>query len=136
MTKTKPGDANKAALKLALVTIFGEELIQLEYKFHPVRRWRFDYAVPSIKLGLEYNGHAGFVDKFGQSGHSSIKGLTNDAEKINSAIGYGWRVLQFTAFHFRPQDRIKHNLTSVTQTIMNALSAMQNEQENTLPTKQ
>ena len=27
-----------------------------EFKFHPVRKWRFDYAVPEHKIALEVDG--------------------------------------------------------------------------------
>jgi hypothetical protein len=129
----KPGEINKLALRQTLETIFGSERVELEYRFHPVRRWRFDYAVPEIRLAVEYHGHAGFVGK-GASGHSTIKGLTNDCEKINSAIAAGWRVLAFTALHFKFTDRSKHNLTDVRTTILDALAAMQQEiEEGTTP---
>lgn len=124
----KPGEANKMMILQTLQTIFGEERVVAEHRFHPVRRWRFDYGVPEIKLAVEYHGHAGFVGK-GASGHSTIKGLTSDSEKMNSAIAAGWRVLAFTALHFRYNDRVRHNLTDVRETIMNALAGMQNEKE-------
>lgn len=124
----KPGELNKLQIKEVLATLFGEEMIHCEYRFHPVRRWRFDYAIPDIKLAVEYHGHAGFVGK-GASGHSTIKGLTNDCEKMNSAIAAGWRVLAFTALHFRYSERTKHNLTDVRETVMNAISMMQKEIE-------
>lgn len=124
----KPGELNKLQIKDVLTTIFGEEMLHCEYKFHLVRRWRFDYAIPDIKLAVEYHGHAGFVGKKA-SGHSTIKGLTNDCEKMNSAIAAGWRVLAFTALHFRYSDRTKHNLTDVRETVMNAISMMQREIE-------
>jgi very-short-patch-repair endonuclease len=125
----KPGELNKMQIKAILETIFGAERVTLEHRFHSVRRWRFDYAVPEIKLAVEYNGHGGFIGKSGASGHSSIKGITNDAEKMNSAIAGGWRVLAFTALHFKYNDRVKHNLTDVRETIMNALAGMQKELE-------
>lgn len=124
----KAGDSNKLAIRHMLETIFGPELVEMEYHFHPVRLWRFDYAVPSIRLAVEYHGHAGFIGG-GVSGHSTIKGLTNDCEKMNSAIAAGWRVLAFTALHFRPDGRFKHNLRDVRSTILDALAAMQTETE-------
>ena len=125
----KPGELNKLVIRQTLETIFGAGMVDTEYRFHPVRRWRFDYAIPEIKLAVEYHGHAGFIG--GKvSGHSSIKGLTNDCEKMNSAIAAGWRVLAFTALHFKYQDRIKHNLTGPQETIMNALASMQTEIES------
>jgi len=132
--KIKPGDQNKLEVLTTLQTIFRAERDLSEHVFHPTRKWRFDYAIPEIKLAVEYNGHGGFVGKFGASGHSSIKGITNDAEKMNSAIACGWRVLAFTALHFKYNDRIKHKLTPVRETIMNAITAMQEESEKSKPT--
>lgn len=125
----KPGELNKLMIRQILETVFGAEMVAAEFRFHPVRRWRFDYAVPEIRLAVEYHGHAGFVGK-GVSGHSTIKGLTNDCEKMNSAIAAGWRVLAFTALHFRYSDRTKHNLTDVQTTVMDTLAAMQTEIES------
>jgi hypothetical protein len=87
-----------------------------EYRFHPDRRWRFDVAVPARKVAFEYHGHAGFIG--GKvSGHSTIKGLTNDCEKLNQARLLGWTVIAFTALHFREAERIRHKLQSPTQII-------------------
>jgi hypothetical protein len=134
----KPGEENKLQILAYLQTLFGEDMVKTEFVFHPVRKWRFDYAIPEIKLAVEYHGHAGFIPvRFGKngkplpqaSGHSTIKGLTNDCEKVNSAIALGWRVIAFTALHFRYSERVKHNLTGPQETIMNALAAMQAEKE-------
>lgn len=87
-----------------------------EFRFHPVRMWRFDLAVPSHKIALEYHGHAGFQG--GKvSGHSTIKGLTNDCEKITTAQVMGWRVAAFTALHFIESKRVAHKLTNPFETI-------------------
>lgn len=126
----KPGDANKLAIKSLLDQLFGPERVLAEHRFHPVRRWRFDFAVPEIKLAIEYDGHGGFVKAGGISRHGSIVGMTNDAEKFNSAIALGWRVLKFTALHFTYKTREKHKLTGVSETIMNAIAQMQTEIEN------
>ena len=125
----KSGDANKMQILAYLQTLFGAEMVKTEFIFHPVRKWRFDYAIPEIKLAVEYQGHAGFI-RPGASGHSTIKGLTNDCEKMNSAIALGWRVLTFTALHFKYNDRIKHKLTGPQETVMNALAMMQTEKES------
>jgi hypothetical protein len=42
----KPGELNKLTIRQTLETVFGTEMIEDEFRFHPVRRWRFDYAVP------------------------------------------------------------------------------------------
>jgi hypothetical protein len=124
----KPGESNKLYLLNTLQTLFGEENVVCEYRFHDVRRWRFDYAVPSVKLAFEYHGHSGFIGGK-TSGHSTIKGLTNDSEKMNQAAAYGWRVLAFTALHFRATERTKHKLRLPKDTIMQVIAGMQLERE-------
>lgn len=59
----------------------------LEYRFHPVRRWRFDLAYADIKLGIEIDGAT----------HASIPRHRADCEKRNVAIRMGWRVLTYPA---------------------------------------
>lgn len=125
----KPGEQNKMILLDTLQTIFGGENVLTEHRFHPVRMWRFDYAIPAAKLAVEYHGHAGFI-RPGASGHSTIKGLTNDCEKMNQAIAQGWRVIAFTALHFRDTERTKHKLQRIKDTIMEAITAIQIEREN------
>jgi hypothetical protein len=71
-------------------------LLEMEYRFCTDRKWRFDYAWPAIKLALEYNGGI-FMQK---SGHSNMKGLHRDSEKINRATVEGWKVLQVTALNY------------------------------------
>jgi len=126
----KAGELNKQYLLNLLNRLFGAENVVSEYKFHPVRRWRFDYAIPDALLSVEYNGHGGFVKAGGMSRHGSIIGLTGDCEKINQAIVHGWRVIQFTALHFQHKDRIKHKLTDPETTIMQVIAQIQTEKEN------
>jgi hypothetical protein len=59
-----------------------------EYRFHPVRKWRFDYAWPDQKVALEVQG-AVFV----QGRHTRGAGLRKEYEKLNAAAAEGWRVL-------------------------------------------
>jgi very-short-patch-repair endonuclease len=125
----KPGESNKLYLLHILQTLFGTENVIPEHRFHPVRRWRFDYAVPSIKLSCEYDGHGGFVGKGGVSRHGSITGMTGDCEKFNQARIHGWTVLRFTALHFTAKTCAKHNLTHPKETIMQTIAAMQMEKE-------
>lgn len=70
-----------------------------EYRFHPVRKWRFDYAFPEHKVAIEINGG---VWKSGR--HNRGQGYINDLEKLNNAAALGWLVLQFT-----PQQRFENN---------------------------
>jgi very-short-patch-repair endonuclease len=65
-----------------------------EYRFHPTRKWRFDYAWPEKSLALEVDG-GGFV----QGRHSRGLGIQRDCEKMNEAAVHGWRVLRVTPRH-------------------------------------
>ncbi len=62
-----------------------------EYRFHPVRKWRFDYALPAHKIALEVEGGVWTGGR-----HTSPKGFLGDMEKYNAATLMGWRVLRTT----------------------------------------
>lgn len=68
-----------------------------EFKFHPVRKWRFDYAIPEHKIALEVEGGVWTGGR-----HTSSVGFLNDMEKYNTATLMGWRVLRTT-----PEDLYK-----------------------------
>ncbi len=61
-----------------------------EFFFSVDRLYRFDYAIPEFKIGIEINGG---VWAKGHSGHSSGKGIMRDYEKSNLAQSLGWKVL-------------------------------------------
>lgn len=58
-----------------------------EVRFHPTRRWRWDFAFPSQMVAVEING-IGY-------GHCSPKGMSRDAEKMRAGILLGWTVVPF-----------------------------------------
>ena len=62
-----------------------------EFKFHPVRKWRFDYAVPEHKIALEVEGGVWTGGR-----HTSPKGFLGDIEKYNTATLMGRRVFRTT----------------------------------------
>lgn len=64
-----------------------------EYKFHPERRWKFDFAWPDVKLAVEVEG---------QGRHQTFIGFRRDCDKYNAALALGWRVLRFPAADFKP----------------------------------
>ena len=62
-----------------------------EYTFHYTRKWRFDYAMPDLKVAIEIDGG---VWDYGR--HNRPQGYINDMEKLNTAASMGWLVLRFT----------------------------------------
>ena len=63
-----------------------------EHRFHPVRRWRFDYAWPERKIAFEVEGGTWFGGR-----HSRGKGYRSDCEKYSTAAIHGWMVLRATS---------------------------------------
>jgi very-short-patch-repair endonuclease len=57
---------------------------QREWRFHPTRKWRFDFAWPEYKIALECQG-------LGR--HQRFKGYQGDCEKQSAAATLGWKVL-------------------------------------------
>lgn len=61
-----------------------------EFKFHPDRKWRFDWCIPDLKIAIEFEGG---IFKATQ-GHNSIKGMLKDIQKYNAAQELGWKVIR------------------------------------------
>ena len=66
-----------------------------EYRFHPTRKWRMDWAWPKHKLALEIEGGA-----WTRGRHTRGKGFVADLEKYNTATVMGWRILRVTPKQF------------------------------------
>lgn len=62
-----------------------------EHRFHPVRKWRFDYAIPEHKIALEVEGGVWTAGR-----HTRPQGFLGDIEKYNTATLMGWKVLRTT----------------------------------------
>jgi len=67
---------------------------QTEYRFHPTRRWRFDFAWPQKMVAVECDG---IIWKACGGRHNTDA----DREKINTAVSMGWRVLRFSGKQIR-----------------------------------
>jgi very-short-patch-repair endonuclease len=65
---------------------------ETEYRFHPTRRWRFDFAFPDLKIACEIDGGTWVGGR-----HSRGKGIHSDCEKQCEAVILGWRILRFDA---------------------------------------
>ena len=83
-------------LLLYQITVVGLPEPMREHRFHPVRRWRFDFAWPEIKFAVEVEG----VTRYGRNAngsmrlgrHQTAKGIEADLEKYEAAMLLGWDV--------------------------------------------
>lgn len=62
-----------------------------EYKFHPTRRFRFDFCWPIIKFACEVDGNV-----YHRSRHTSGAGYSKDCEKFAFATIEGYRIIRVT----------------------------------------
>jgi very-short-patch-repair endonuclease len=60
-----------------------------EYRFHPTRKWRFDYCWPEHRVALEVEGGIWTGGR-----HTRGVGFVRDMEKYNTAALMGWKVLR------------------------------------------
>ena len=74
-------------LKSAKITGFTRE-----YKFHPKRRWRLDFAWVDQKIGVEVEGGIWLP----RSGHNTGVGISRDVEKGNALTLLGWKLIRVT----------------------------------------
>lgn len=88
----------------------GNPIPVAEYRFHPTRRWRFDYAYPDKMLAMEIEGGAWVGGR-----HTRGAGFINDLEKYNTATVMGWRILRFTPQQITNGEALKY----IEQTLKN-----------------
>lgn len=91
-----------------LLLAYGLPLPETEYRFHPKRRWRFDYAWPEHKVAVEYEG---LVSQ--KSRHITLTGYTRDCEKYSRAAVMGWKVIRYTVM--TPEDTLADLLVDAFQ---------------------
>ena len=93
-TARSPHPLSSAELLLGVQLEQAGIAFQREVRFHPTRRWRFDFAWVQPGGGLiavEIDGGSWIAGR-----HSRGKGFEADLEKLNTAVLRGWRVLRFT----------------------------------------
>ena len=69
---------------------YGIEEPEKEYRFHPGRKWRADFAWPRRKLLLEIEGGV-----YSMGRHTRGAGYVKDLEKYNAACELGYRMLRY-----------------------------------------
>ncbi len=62
-----------------------------EYKFHPTRKWRLDFAWPDHNLAVEIEGGIWTGGR-----HTKGSGFEKDLEKYNSVTAWGWKLYRFS----------------------------------------
>lgn len=105
----RAGEGHKVAVesgkprRLGRVGSVGEHLLEVmlraerisgwerEWKFHPTRKWRFDFAWPLEKFAVEIEGGV-----WSGGRHTRGKGFIEDCIKYNEAVMLGWRVIRVT----------------------------------------
>jgi very-short-patch-repair endonuclease len=63
-----------------------------EFRFHPPRRWRFDFAFPDRMVAIECEGAI-----WSGGRHVRGAGFQADVVKYNQAAIDGWTLLRFTS---------------------------------------
>jgi very-short-patch-repair endonuclease len=66
-------------------------LLVAEHKFHPTRRWRFDFANIPAMVAIEVEG-----GQWSGGRHTRGSGYSADCEKYNEAQLCGWVVFRLT----------------------------------------
>lgn len=93
--KTKSAQKRNAQKITDLFTVLCRSDLNVDcvkkFKFHPKRRWRFDYAIPEYRIALEVEGGVWTGGR-----HTRPQGFLGDIEKYNTATLMGWRVFRTT----------------------------------------
>lgn len=69
-----------------------------EHRFHPTRKWRFDYAWPDRKVAVEIDGGQ-YLPNGGRHNTDA------DRKKLNMAARLKWHVLRFSTQQMRNDPR-------------------------------
>lgn len=81
-----------------------------EYRFHPQRRWRFDWYIPSIKVAVEIEGGAWIAGR-----HNRPIGYLKDMEKYNTATLMGIRVYRIARDDLKSARKIVAHLSRINE---------------------
>jgi very-short-patch-repair endonuclease len=69
-----------------------DKYFKREYRFHPKRKWRFDFACVEKQVAIEVEGGTWNLGR-----HVRPLGFEADCEKYNAATTLGWKVLRVTS---------------------------------------
>jgi very-short-patch-repair endonuclease len=91
-----------------------EQKYEVEFRFHPTRKWRFDFAIPELKIAIECEGGV-----YTKGRHVTGQGYSNDCTKYNAANELGWHVYRYTTWHLHDK-RISDVVTQLEGVIREA----------------
>lgn len=90
--KKKPAKMKESPLAIKFELLWhnlGGQPLTPEHRFHPTRKWRFDYAHLPTKTAIEIDGG---VHSAGR--HTRGSGFIADCEKLRAATFLHWRILR------------------------------------------
>ena len=91
----------EAQFALMWRSLGGPELV-MQHRFHPVRKWRMDFAHLETMVAIEIHGGI-----YGMSRHTTGTGFRDDREKMNAAQSMGWVVFEVvTGFTLHEVEKI------------------------------
>lgn len=70
--------------------LYGMPLPERQYKFHPTRKWKLDFAWIDRKIGVELDGGL-----FAGGRHNRGAAIELTHEKLNEAVRLGWQIYVF-----------------------------------------
>ncbi len=92
-TKYRINSESEPEARFALqIRVSGLPEPEREWRFHPIRRWRFDFAWPDLMLAVEIEGGI-----YVSGRHTRGAGFEEDCRKYAEAVCMGWRVLRLPA---------------------------------------
>lgn len=77
--------------KIAIALKISGFIFEREFRFHPSRKWRLDFALPNEKIAIEFEGGV-----FINGGHNRGVIYAKNCEKYREALILGWQVLRYT----------------------------------------
>lgn len=108
MRKTK---SQRYPLVLPLLSSLSDDACE-EFRFHPVRKWRADFAIPGKKLLIEIDGGV-----WSGGRHTRGGGFIGDMEKLNAAACLGYLVLRY-----QPSETKAKKITKIIEDIKACLA--------------
>lgn len=98
----RPAGTSKLELELLSHLELMKLTPELQHRFHPERRWRFDFAFPDERVAVEVDGAIFAAENGTEAGrHARGAGRCADMEKRNAAAELGWLVLCYGPPHVR-----------------------------------